>query len=44
MGFFVEQVQNDLEFYMSSENGQYLKQNENIAQLQELWKIIKDKE
>lgn len=42
--FFIGQVENDLEFYMSLEDGQYLKQNENIAQLQELWKIIKDKE
>lgn len=42
--FYIGQSENDLEFYMSLEDGQCLRQNENIVQLQELWKKIKEKE
>lgn len=42
--FYIGQGDNDLEFYISLEDGQRLRQNENIVQLQELWKKIKEKE
>ena len=42
--FYIGQGDNDLEFYISLEDGQCLRQNENIVQLQELWKKIKEKE
>lgn len=42
--FYIGHNENDLEFYMSLEDGQCLRQNEDKKQLQELWKRIKDKE
>ncbi|MCM1122153.1 MAG: helix-turn-helix domain-containing protein [Eubacterium sp.] len=42
--FYIGHDGNAWKFYMSLEDGQYLKQNEDIMQMQELWKSIKEKE